>query len=854
MKNKITLQHDPVIEYTVFPRGTFTNGTPVKGPLSGLFTLLSRFDYTPETMAEYRAGTDEQRKIWKNTGGIVPALFTNNYRNGENYLSGFAVMLDIEKIHEHTGVKVTQAEADEAIRKLPYCTACYSSHSNSDEDPRRRVCIPTSRPMSDREAALVTREVGRRLNIEWCDPGAFDPPHLMYLPSCSKDAAPVFWYKDGPAVDVDEILQRYTILYGDWQNTKYWPKPSHEKYISGDKTLTDPTEKPGWIGAYNRVYDVERAMDEEIPGVYEETINPLRRKYSGSSSADGAKICADFCPGSFLCSFHGSDPATGVHHSFDLVRIHKYGHLDEGLPDDMPMQDRPSQKAMIEHCQTLPEVVAEWAKENAVGANEFNGLNPTEVRIRLCNMLKELRPEQNERYGRHDAGNGNLFADMSNKLLCFVPERKKWYHYDGIRWIPDTENNAYTMNHCKNIADALMSYTISEAQFPDEEKKAQYLKHVLKWQGFKYRETILKEAATVLSINYSASDFDGNPYLFNCLNGTLDLHTGDFREHNSAYMITKLAEVEYQPEARCERWEQFIREITCEDSALAQYIQKCLGYSLTGDTRHECFFILYGATSRNGKGTLCETFMRLVGDYGRTANPETIAMRKNADSRSASGDVARLAGARFVNISEPDKSMTISAQLVKTLTGNDTITARNLYEREYEYKAQFKMFIGTNHLPYITDQTLFSSDRIKVIPFNRHFTEAERDPELKRKLTAPESLSGILNWCLYGLRMLNHSGFGEPVAVREATRDYRDSSDKIGQFIEEMLMPGQGAKVNAKEVHNRYQDWCYNNGYNHPEGFTEFRKSLASANIQIRRERLDGSKNKAQVIHGYSLQ
>ncbi len=471
----------------------------------------------------------------------------------------------------------------------------------------------------------------------------------------------------------------------------------------------------------------------------------------------------------------------------------------------------------------------------------------------LTAALQSIRPEANKNYGWHDAGNGNLYADLSAGMLCYVPERKKWYHYDGLRWVPDTENNAYAMNHCKNIADALMGYTIQNVA--DEKLRQDYIKHVSKWQGFKYRETILKEAATVLRVNRSITDFDCDPFLFNCLNGTLDLRSGEFREHSSTDKITKLADVEYNPGARCARWEQFISEVTCGDEPLAQYIQKALGYALTGDTRHECFFILYGATSRNGKGTLCETFLRLVGDYGRTANPETIAMKKNADARTASGDVARLSGARFVNISEPEKSMTISAQLVKTLTGNDTITARNLYEREYEFKPQFKIFINSNHLPYITDATLFTSDRIKIIPFNRHFTDAERDITLKRKLTTPESLSGILNWCIEGLRMLTRSSLKVPPMVEQATQEYRESSDKIGQFISEMLTPDPAAETEAKKVHTAYQDWCWQNGLK-PEGYNEFRKSLASANIQVKRARPKGSGSnttKVSLLFGYSL-
>lgn len=406
---------------------------------------------------------------------------------------------------------------------------------------------------------------------------------------------------------------------------------------------------------------------------------------------------------------------------------------------------------------------------------------------------------------------------------------------------------------CKQAADALMSYTVQEVT--DEKLRSDYIKHIAKWQQFKYRETILKDAASVQPV--SLSEFDSDPYLFNCLNGTLNLRDMSFHEHVSTDRLTMIAGVEYRPEARCERWERFIDEVTINDRALAKFIQKALGYALTGDTRFECFFILYGATSRNGKSTLSETIMRLVGDYGKTANPETIAKRKYSDSRSPSEDIARLVGARFVNMSEPDKSMALNSALVKTLTGGDTVNARFLGENSFQFLPQFKMFIDTNHLPYVSDTTLFSSDRAQIIPFKRHFSEAERDSGLKKRLTAAQSLSGILNWCLDGLKMLRREGFTPPEAVKQATREYEEFSDRIGQFIDSELEADPRSEVATNMVFCRYQDWCYSNGFK-PEGKNEFRKSLASKGVEIKQKRPkekrgDRSAAKKNFILGYTL-
>ena len=470
-------------------------------------------------------------------------------------------------------------------------------------------------------------------------------------------------------------------------------------------------------------------------------------------------------------------------------------------------------------------------------------------------LLASLRPERN--YGWHDAGNGKLLSDLCKSKFRYVLERKKWYCYDECKgiWAVD-EGDARIMSFCKSIADALMLYTVHYMQDAEDKRKSEYRKAVVdKWYQLPVRKKIIEDAESVCPM--TADSFDRDPLLLNCQNGVLNLHSGEFREHRPEDFITKSAAVVYDPAARCERWEQFIDEVMQGDKEKAVYLQKALAYALTGDTSRECFFILYGATSRNGKGTLCETFSAMMGDYAKTAAPETIAQRKYSDSRSPTEDLARLAGARFVNISEPDKNMILSASLVKQMTGNNTITARFLHENSFQYKPQFKMFIDTNHLPTISDSTLFSSDRVITIEFNRHFLENERDPQLKRKLTTSESLSGILNWCLEGLRLLKTSGLNPPASVREATQAYKESSDKLEQFIGEVLIADPNGEITVNQVHERYQTWCYSNGLR-AEGKVEFNKSLASAGLTIKRTWPKGmnSRNggkKMNLIYGYRL-
>ena len=192
----------------------------------------------------------------------------------------------------------------------------------------------------------------------------------------------------------------------------------------------------------------------------------------------------------------------------------------------------------------------------------------------------------------------------------------------------------------------------------DEHKRKSYIDFCRKWQSRHMRITILSDAQSVYPI--SMQEFDSDRFLFNCANGTLDLRTMEFREHSAEDRLTKITPTEYDPHAYSERYSRFISEIMSGDAEKAKFLQKALGYSVSGDTRFECMFFLYGETTRNGKGTLMESILRVMGDYGRAVRPETIALKHNVNSQNPSEDIARLAGIRLANISEPSRGLLLS--------------------------------------------------------------------------------------------------------------------------------------------------------------------------------------------------
>lgn len=482
---------------------------------------------------------------------------------------------------------------------------------------------------------------------------------------------------------------------------------------------------------------------------------------------------------------------------------------------------------------------------NRAIANASAFYKPINITCKSTIDLTELHPENNDSYRWTDSGNGRLFADVFKNKARYAPERKKWFYFDGSRWCEDVES-LKTMELCKELANALLKHAII---ITDEHKRTEFLKHCNKWQVRRNRETILKDARSIYPLNMS--EFDNNPYLFNCANGTLNLKTMEFREHNASDFLTKISPVIYDPIATNDRFASFITEVMSNDTEKALFLQKALGYALTGDTKYECMFFLYGATTRNGKGTLMESILGVMGDYGKSVRPETIAAKQNNSSQNPTEDIARLSGLRFANISEPSRGITLNAAQVKSMTGNDTINARYLHENSFDFKPQFKLYVNTNYLPVITDMTLFSSNRIFIIPFDRHFEPWEQDNSLKTEFAKAEVQSAILNWLVQGYIALCKEGLNPPSAVTDATKQYCHDSDKIQQFFDDCLIEQYDGEIRTSSVYNAYRNWCSENGY-YPESTRGFYQSLRTKATVKRKRPLNGGE-KASLLIGYKL-
>jgi putative DNA primase/helicase len=401
------------------------------------------------------------------------------------------------------------------------------------------------------------------------------------------------------------------------------------------------------------------------------------------------------------------------------------------------------------------------------------------------------------------------FTDTSNALrlmreygtdIRYIAAWKKWMVWTEGRWKADEgyliHDRGLTM--IRHIYDELLKTS-------DYRDRIEIEKAATQSEAVRRRKAFIEAAGWIPELNLTPPDMDTNPWLLNVENGTIDLKTGEFREHRREDMITKIAKVKYDPQADCPVWKQFVREIMNYSTDLIIFLQLAAGLALTGDTSEQVMFILYGSGA-NGKSTFLNVLMRILGDYA-IATPTDTFMRRKGDQ--ISNDIARLRGTRLVTTTEAEQGKRLSEPLIKQITGNDAMTARFLYGEFFDFIPTFKIFMATNHKPVIrgTDHGIWR--RIKLIPFTTTIAEEKQDKHLEEKLLAEGP--GILNWLLAGTQMWVEKGLVSPEAITRATEDYRNEMDVLGNFIRECCVQRPDASVRARELFRAYQEWCEEN-------------------------------------------
>lgn len=416
------------------------------------------------------------------------------------------------------------------------------------------------------------------------------------------------------------------------------------------------------------------------------------------------------------------------------------------------------------------------------------------------NLYEVKFGNKTEKLSKHsfdDTGNADRMYKCYGDVIKYSYVAKKWLYYDGRRWVYDYDGTL------KNMADNVLKYMEREAALYDDDMQDAFEKHRKKSRSSTAKNAMLKETEHRVAILPNA--FDTHKELLNTPNGVLNLRTGQLQPHNKDLMLSMITYAEYTENADCPQWLAFLDTIFNGDTELIRYIQKAVGYSLTGSTREQCAFFLYG-DGRNGKSTFLDVISDMLGEYAVNVQPETLMVRYS--NGGPTSDIARLKGARFVTSAEPSDGMRLNEGLLKQLTGGDKVTASRKYENEFEFKTEFKLWISMNHRPIIrgTDEGIWR--RIHLIPFTTRITDEQVDKLLPYKLK--REMPAIFHWALQGCMLWQKEGLNLPQSVFNATKEYRSKMDAVGEFIDECCTVGEG-RESGKALFEAYKEWAQSN-------------------------------------------
>ena len=406
--------------------------------------------------------------------------------------------------------------------------------------------------------------------------------------------------------------------------------------------------------------------------------------------------------------------------------------------------------------------------------------------------------------GNTDMGNAERLINGCGDMIRYS-DIQGWYTWTGKIWKHD--DLGVRRFYRKYVVQGIKS----ELNLALQLGEADAVKALKSWARRSENSSVMNSSIAMATsderVFVSSDEVDMDRDLFCCENGMVDLRTGEISEHSSSKMITRRTSVSYTPEADCPLWLKFLNDIFCGDQELINYIQAAIGYSMTGYTTEQCFFIMYG-NGRNGKSVFMNIINLILGTYAMETPAETL-MRSRIGSDRPTNDIARLKGARLVSVNETEEGQMLAESKIKALTGDDTIIARFLHKEFFEFKPQFKIWMRTNHKPRIRGMDKGIWRRVHLIPFAMQLKEEDVDKQLQVKLEA--EINGIMKWCVDGALIWKNCGLEQPEIVKVATNKYKESQDLIGMFLADRCTVSPDKKtgiITVKELYNEYSEWC----------------------------------------------
>lgn len=435
-----------------------------------------------------------------------------------------------------------------------------------------------------------------------------------------------------------------------------------------------------------------------------------------------------------------------------------------------------------------------------------------------------FRPGAKRSYPLSELGNAERFVDSFGERVRYCAKFRKFFVWDDTRWRQDETEQVFDLG--AQVARGLLT----EAMATDV-KEGDRWKALLRWAiRSESRNTIahsLEQARASRRLAITPDDLDRDPWLFNTANGTLDLQTGEIRPHAQSDLLTQISPVRFDQAAEAPRWIQFLQEIFLGDQELIDFIQRAVGYALSGSVSEQVMLVHHGLGA-NGKSVFFSILQALFGDYAIRSPFDALTVSRNEGPRN---EIARMKGKRLVLASEGEYGARLAQAVVKDLTGGETVAARFLYGEYFEFQPTAKLFLATNHKPKIQGNDFAIWRRLRLVPYGATFPKDDPrcDPHLTEKLMA--ELPGILAWAVRGCIAWQEHGLGAPEAVAVATSDYRSEEDSLGEFLAERCRLDPGAAVSKKELYAAYLEWAEGSN-TRPLGKTNFVRNLEGHGIQ----------------------
>lgn len=796
-------------------------------------------------------------------GWVSGAEFSPRYRHGDNFVARHLISFDYDHIDP--------ADVNDILFTFGgYSYLAYTTWSHAASAPRVRVWLPLSRPCGSDEFEAVSRRVASWFSIEKTAGESHKAAQYMFRPARKPGAAFQTWVETRlPWVDVDAILATYE----NWTDRKSWPHKKDGDNLHNEGDVASPLEKEGIVGDFCRAFTIEHAIERfNLP--YKPGSQSERLTYTLGSRPDGAII---YDNSTKLHSHHDTDPARGQNNAFDLVRLHHFGWLDtDGDRNDLVTR-LPSFRAMAAFAAEQPEVRTQQAISEG-----FTDLDATDV------SWLDIS-EQSDPFGwlSVDGGRVDLLAGVRQNEAA-PPERIKkassrttdqenarriqkrfgdkiisvggeFYFWQGTHWKKNRSSVARCLTHLSAMVQAEAKHGLEELQkkrgLTDDELEAaqedpascQKLKpgdiyvlseavQLLKWARQCAQSSTQESTKKMLKdlLEFDGERLNTHLHLLPATNGVVDLRTGDLKPHDPGLYLTECAPTPYVASAEAPRFKQFLQEIYAGDQEVIDFMQRWLGYCITGEVR-EHKMVIHVGEGGNGKGTLFDTISSVLGSFSATAAPGLLLSEDGMSKPS--NELADLVGRRMVTVSETDDAAQLREALVKQLTGGDRIKARFLYQEHFEFRPTHKLQMFTNYEPRIRGQDRGMWRRLLLVKYPVRYGSAADVASGKADKVGDIFLNdilaaeapGILRWLIEGAREWYRAGLRPPTSVTRATDEYQREQDTVAKFVCERCEVSATARValvgDTESIYQAYRGWTAESGIR-PLGRDRFAKEV----------------------------